>query len=339
MQLSRSVAAEISPVHQQEGYDGYLIRQDKCEKGGWVKCLWLAKIPMTVSLFFFPLFSSQGLAAHGSCNSLRCCPCPLCHVKVEARLVSEGLKPSYSSWVTKVPLPSIVSLKSNEPSLGEAWGSCLSAHRSVPKSRQTGGRELDGLVWIQSWPGSEEGPAMQRESNRTSRCVHVCVLNGCARVWRCWCVQKVRDESCLPPPQPLTINQDWSGGTDYLCKNNMTGVSTSPPLSLNSSMSSPHIQQLPSCSYISLRKSTVFIPAHRYSVGWWNGIPLSWWRGEGPLIDQQCCKSPTSSVIRNRLLVFIHFWQVITLMWRLWSLNICSMSKTWGEVQFELYWI
>lgn len=132
-------------------------------------------LTMTISLFFFPLFSSQGLAAHGSCNSLHCCPCPLCHVKVEAQLVSEGLKPLYSFWVTKVPLPSIVSLKSNEPSLGEAWGSCLSAHRSVPKSRHTGGRELDGLVWIQSWPGSEEGPAMQRESNRTSRCVHVCV--------------------------------------------------------------------------------------------------------------------------------------------------------------------
>lgn len=48
---------------------------------------------MTVSLFFFPLFSSQGLAAHGSCNSLRCCHCPLRHVKVEARLVLGGLRP------------------------------------------------------------------------------------------------------------------------------------------------------------------------------------------------------------------------------------------------------
>lgn len=59
----------------------------------------------------------------------------------------------------------------------------MSAHRSVPKSRQTGERELDGLVWIQSWPGSEEGPAMRRESNRTTRCVCVCL---CIRV--CVCV-------------------------------------------------------------------------------------------------------------------------------------------------------
>lgn len=44
-------------------------------------------------LFFSPLFSSQGLAAHGSCNSLRCCHCPLNHIKVEAQLVLEGLKP------------------------------------------------------------------------------------------------------------------------------------------------------------------------------------------------------------------------------------------------------
>lgn len=334
MQLSRSVAAELSPVHQQEGYDGYLISwRDKCEKGGWVKCLWLAKIPMTISFFFFPLFSSQGLAALGSCNSLRCCPCPLCHVKVEARLVSEGLKPSYSSWVTKVPLPGIVSLKSNEPSLGEAWGSCLSAHRSVPKSRQTGGERVRRArldpVLARVWGGSCHAA---REQQNQPLCACVCVLNGCAPVWRCWCVQKVRDESCLPPPQPLTRNQDWSGGTDYLCKNNMTGVSTSPALSLNSSMSSPHIQKLPSCSYTSLRKSSFNPGTSLFSR-------LVKWRGEGPLIDQQCCKSPTSSVIRNRLLVFIHFWQVITLMWRLWSLNICSMSKTWGEVQFELYWI
>lgn len=39
--------------------------------------VFLTKIPLTVSLFFFPLFSSQGLATHGSCNSLRCCHCPL----------------------------------------------------------------------------------------------------------------------------------------------------------------------------------------------------------------------------------------------------------------------
>lgn len=59
----------------------------------------------------------------------------------------------------------------------------MSAHRSVPKSRQTGERELDGLVWIQSWPGSEEGPAMRRESNRTSCCVCVraCVSHGVKR--------------------------------------------------------------------------------------------------------------------------------------------------------------
>lgn len=33
----------------------------------------------------------------------------------------------------------------------------------------------------------------------------------------------------------LPVNQDWSGGTDYLCKNNTKGVSTSPPLCFNSS--------------------------------------------------------------------------------------------------------
>uniref|UniRef100_A0A8D0AWU8 RNA helicase n=1 Tax=Sander lucioperca TaxID=283035 RepID=A0A8D0AWU8_SANLU len=33
---------------------------------------------------------------------------PRSHFKVEARLVLEGLKPSYSSWVTKIPLPGIV---------------------------------------------------------------------------------------------------------------------------------------------------------------------------------------------------------------------------------------
>lgn len=65
----------------------------------------------------------------------------------------------------------------------------MSAHRSVPKSRQTGERELDGLVWIQSWPGSEEGPAMRRESNRTTRCVcvfvYTCVcLLGWVCLWR-----------------------------------------------------------------------------------------------------------------------------------------------------------
>lgn len=192
--------------------------------------------------------------------------------------------------------------------MGAAWGSCLSALQSVPKSRQTGERELDGLVWIQSWPGSEEGPAMQRESNRTSRCV--CVFNGSAPVWRCWCVQKVRDESCLPRPQPLTINQDWSGGTDYLCKNVLKGVSTSPPLSLNSSMSSPHIQVFPSFLYFSLKNSTrTSSCCHSVGQGWWNGFLLSWWRGKGRRIDQQCCQSPTSSVIRNRLLVFTHFGQ------------------------------
>lgn len=122
-------------------------------------------------LVLFPLFSSQGLAAHGSCNSLRCCHCPLRHIKVEARLVLEAKSSSYSSWVTRIPLPSIVRVcRSSEPSLGAAWGACLSTHRSVPKKGdRQGERQLDGLAWIRSWPGSEEGPAMRRESNRTSR--------------------------------------------------------------------------------------------------------------------------------------------------------------------------
>lgn len=173
MHLSQTVTASLFAVHQKEGYDGCLIcRQDKCEKGGWVKCFWLAKIPMTVSLFFFPLFSSQGLAAHGSCNRLRCCHCPLSHFKVEARLVLDGLKPSYSSWVTKIPLPSIVRVL-NPTSL--PWEKpevpvCLPVGPSQKADRRD--REIDGLVWIQSWPGSEEGPAIQRESNRTRR---VCV--------------------------------------------------------------------------------------------------------------------------------------------------------------------
>lgn len=136
-----------------------------------MKCLWLAKIPVTVSLFFFPLFSSQGLAAHGSCNSLRCCHCPPTSHKSRSSASFWGVTgPLILRGYLRSPLPGIVRLcKSNEPSLGAAWGACMSAHRSVPKSRRTGERQLDGLVWIHSWPGSEEGPAMRRESNRTSR--------------------------------------------------------------------------------------------------------------------------------------------------------------------------
>lgn len=104
-------------------------------------------------MFSFPLFSSQGLAAHCSCNSLRCCLCPLNHAKVETWLVlEEGLKHLFRTWVTQsppCPVPSVC--KSSEPSLGEAWGACMSAHRPVPKADRQERASYRGLVWIQSW--------------------------------------------------------------------------------------------------------------------------------------------------------------------------------------------
>lgn len=132
----------------------------------------------------------------------------------------------------------------------------MSAHRSVPKSRQTGGREarLDPVL-ARVWGGSCNAA---REQQNRPLCACLLRFNGSAPVWRCWCG--------MNPPQPLPINQDWSGGTDYLCKNNMKGVSTSPPLSLNASMSSPYIQVLPSCLYFSKNKIAVLIMAYRHSV-------------------------------------------------------------------------
>lgn len=58
---------------------------------------------------------------------------------------------------------------------------------------------------------------------------------------------------------------------------------------------------------------------------------------EGEIIYQQCCQSPTSFVIRNRLLVFTHSDQ-FTLVLIMFATNQVSL-KTWIQIQFELYLI
>lgn len=134
-------------------------------------------IPMTVSLFFFPLFSSQGLAAHGSCNSLRCCHCPLSHVKLEARLVLDGLKPSQSSWVTKIPLPSIVrvlnptSLPWEQPEVPV----CLPFSPSQKADRQ--GRESQT-----GSSGSSPGQGLRRALQCSERATEPAVVCVCLTV-------------------------------------------------------------------------------------------------------------------------------------------------------------
>lgn len=79
----------------------------------------------------------------------------------------------------------------------------MSARRSVQKAdRQEG--ELKGLVWIRSWPGSEEGPAMRRESNRTSRCASLEVKRFCSRLTLLVCAKGLLPPSA-PPYEPGLI--------------------------------------------------------------------------------------------------------------------------------------
>lgn len=56
----------------------------------------------------------------------------------------------------------------------------MSARRSVPKNKKADrqGRESDGLVWIQSWPGCEEGPrnAASGATEPAGVCLYVCVV-------------------------------------------------------------------------------------------------------------------------------------------------------------------
>lgn len=155
-------------------------------------------------VFSFPLFSSQGLAAHCSCNSLRCCLCPLSHAKVETWLVlEEGLKPLFhTSWVTQsppCPVPSVC--KSSEPSLGEAWGACMSAHRPVPKADRQERASYRGLVWIQSWARVWGGSRSATRATEPARSAPVCV----------------------PPPQPRLSTRTDQGGLATFVKTTWRG--------------------------------------------------------------------------------------------------------------------
>lgn len=190
---------------------------------------------MTISLFSFPLFSSQGLAAHGSCNSLCCCHCPLSHVKEQA-VSFRGINAPSCSLVNKVHFPPhgpLLSVcKPNPASLPWEQPEVPVCLPIGPKEQTDRGERIRRArldpVLARVWGGSCNAT---REQQNQPLCGCLLGFNGSAPVWRCWCEKKVRDEPCLPLPHPLPLNQDWSGGTDYICKNNLKGVSTaSTPL-------------------------------------------------------------------------------------------------------------
>lgn len=165
----------------------------------------------------------------------------------------------------------------------------------------------------------------------------MCLLrfSGSAPVWRCWCTQKVRDESSLPPPQPLLKYQDWSGGTDYLCKNIIKAVSTSPPFLLTPPLAHHTLRCFHRARSL-VQRIAQFLSSFCYSVGsgWWNGSPLSWWRGKGRLIDQSVLSEPHVFCNKKQTPCLHMFWPVITLVWRWWSLNLVSVHL---EVMLTTY--